>query len=433
MGIVKRNSLWIREQMSKFDTFIGIFVDVDGFWSYMKWIPPFTACRALNDTAKVATPSNTVGDWFHPEQIQSGWVENTDYEVFGKRLKLTSGTLTVGRHYRIETYVSDDDFTNVGAPQNVAGQCFIATGTTPTHWAHSSVLRENEMGGYWVDMYLCSSNDASMVSAGTVCDGGENKHCYVSQPLKVPRISQTIAHFRQYLKSRFDYGGFLHLGQDATYQGWANKGGLITDAHWNELWIWTRINRWLLRGNTNGYYASNHIPQWHADANDIGLKDPTLDAAYGSSLVGGGSKLWEIPVADFCGNRWEFADGLRLKDNGIYTALKTINPFTNPADGYNHAAFINTGLTVDGVTSGQSIASLRTEASLKGHGIPASTVAAGQGGFDGQGFWYVATDERISLRGGDCGDGARCPGALDLSDAPSNYSWVIGARAVLVP
>ncbi|HBE44283.1 MAG TPA: hypothetical protein DDW17_02210 [Deltaproteobacteria bacterium] len=434
MAIVKRNSLWIREQMSKFDTFIGIFVDVDGFYSYMKWIPPFTACRALTDNAKVATPSGTVGDFFHPEQIQTGWTENTDYEVLGKRLRLTSGALTVGRHYRIEELKADDDFTNVGAPQNASGQCFIATGDTPTHWEHSSVLWENEMGGYWVDMYLCSSSNATMIAAGDVCNGSDTgRKCYISQPLKVPRVAQTIAHFRQYLKSRFDKGGFLHLGQGAAYEGWAGKGGLMTDAHWNELWLWTRINRWLLRGNTNGYNASNHIPQWHLDPNDIGLKDPTLDAAWGGSLAGGGSKLWEIPVSDFCGNRWEFADGLRLNANGIYTALKTVNPFTDPTDGYGHASFVDTGLTVDGVTSGQSVASLRTENLLKKHGIPASTVPSGQGGFDGQGFWYVATDERISLRGGNCDSGARCPGALALINAPSDYAWYIGARAVLVP
>lgn len=433
MATVKRNSLWIREQMSKFDTFIGIYVDVDGFYSYMKWIPPFTACRALTATAAVATPSGTVGDFFHPEQIQSGWTEDTDYEVLGKRLRLTSGTLVVGRHYRIETYNADDDFTNVGAPRNASGQCFIATGTTPTKWTNSSVLWENEMGGFWVDMYLCSSNDATMVSAGTVCDGNAGKKCYISQPLKVPRAGQTIAHYRQYLKSRFDNGGFLHLGQGAAYNGWAGKGGLITDAHWFELWIWTRINRWLLRGNTYGYTAANHIPQWHLDPNDIGLKDPTQNASYGASLTGGGSKLWEIPISDFYGNRWEFTDGLRLKDNGIYTALKTINPFSNAADGYTYASFINTQKTVDGVTSGQSINSYRTENLLKKHGIPASTVTAGQGGFDGQGFWYVATDERISLRGGACGNGAQCAGALDLVIAPSSCYWTIGARAVLVP
>jgi hypothetical protein len=433
MTIVKRNSLWIREQMSKFDTFIGIFVNADGFYSYMKWIPPFTACIALTDAAKVATPSGTIGDYFHPEQIQSGWVEDTDYEVLGKRLRLTSGSLVVGKHYRIETYVSDDDFTNVGCPQNVSGQCFIATGTTPAHWAHSSVLQENELGGYWVDMYLCSSNDASMTSAGTVCDGGTGKKSYVSQPLKVPRVSQIIAHFRQYLASRFDASGyFLHEGS-GTAGKYNGKGGLITDAHKNELWIWTRINKWLLRGNTYGYVSINHIPQWHADPNDIGLKDPTLDPSYGASLPGGGSKLWEIPISDFCGNRWKFADGLRLYNGVIYTSLKTINPFTNYADGYSHASFINTGLSLSGIISGQSVASLRIETILKRHGIPASTIAAGSGGFDGQGFWYSATDERIALRGGYCSNGAQCPGALRLSAPPSDYFWYFGARAVLVP
>lgn len=433
MAVVKRNSLWIREQMSKFDTFIGIYVDVDGFYSYMKWIPPFTACRALTATAAVATPSGTVGDFFHPEQIQSGWTENTDYEVFGKRLRLTSGTLTVGRHYRIETYLGDDNFTNVGAPRNASGQCFIATGTTPAKWTNSSVLWENEMGGYWVDMYLCSSNDASMVSAGTVCDGNAGKKCYISQPLKVPRVNQTIAHFRQYLKSRFDKGGFLHLGQGAAYEGWAGKGGLMTDAHWFELWIWTRTNRWLLRGNTYGYTAANHIPQWHLDPNDIGLKDPTQNASYGASLTGGGSKLWEIPISDFCGNRWEFAEGLRLYNGVIYTAGKTIKPWSNPSDGYDNANFTNTNLTISGVTSGQSVASYRIESAIKLHGIAASTTTAGSGGFDGQGWWHDLSGERIALRGGPCYYGAQCPGALILDLAPSSYSWFFGARAVLVP
>jgi len=53
---------------------------------------------------------------------------------------LTSGSLEVGAVYTITTYVSNDDFTNVGAGSNAAGVRFTATGTTPTHWAHSSVL-----------------------------------------------------------------------------------------------------------------------------------------------------------------------------------------------------------------------------------------------------------------------------------------------------
>src|SRR4030065_1587791 len=155
----------------------------------MKWIPPFRACRALTSTAAVATPSDTIGDWFHPADIQSGWVLNTDYEVL-------------------------------------------------------------TMGNYWVDMYLCSSSDATRTSMGTVGSGGTA--AYISQPLVSPRVGQTIAHYKQYLSQRVDFGGFARSAGSA----WAGKGGLITDQHWFELWIWTRINRWLLHGNTNGYNTS---------------------------------------------------------------------------------------------------------------------------------------------------------------------------------
>jgi len=366
----KRTSLWILEKLITFNTRLDIYVDGDGNESVMKWIPPFRACRALTSTAAVATPSGTTYDWFHPEQIQSGWTENTDYEIVS-------------------------------------------------------------MGGYWVDMYLCSSPLASVSSYGQICNGtGTNRKYYVSQPGVAPMVSQPIAHFRQYLKARFNYGGFA--GAPAGSQ-WAGKGGLITDAHWFELWIWTRINRWLLRGNTNGFNASNHIPQWHLDPNDIGVLDGYQPANYGASVTGGGSPLWEIPISDFCGNRWEFTDGLRLYNGGIYTAGKTVNPFTDPTDGYGHSSFTNTGLSISGVTSRQSIANYRTESAIKLHGIPASTTTAGQGGFDGEGFWYTATDERVALRGGDCSYGALCPGALNLLYAPSHYDWIIGARAVLVP
>jgi hypothetical protein len=366
----KRTSLWILEKLMQFDTRLDVYVDCDGNESIMKWIPPFRACRALTSTAAVATPSGTVGDWFHPEDIQAGWVLNTDYEIIS-------------------------------------------------------------MGGFWVDMYLCSSPLATSASIGAVCNGTDvNKKAYVSQPGVAPMVNQTIAHFRQYLKSRFSYGGFAG-GIAGT--GWAGKGGLITDAHWFELWVWSRINRWLLRGNTNGGTAANHIPQWHLDPNDIGILDAYQSASYGASVTGGGGKFWDIPISDFCGNRWEFTDGLRLYLGKIYTAGKTLNPFTNPADGYDHASFIDTGLSISDCTSSQSVASYRAEAALKLHGIPASTVTAGMGGFDGQGFWYDATLERIAVRGGFCGSGARCPGALSLYIVPSDSYYYFGARAVLVP
>jgi len=367
----KRKSLWILEKIMQFDTRLDVYVDCDGNESVMKWIPPFRACRALTSTAAVATPSGTTNDWFHPDDIQAGWVLNTDYEIIS-------------------------------------------------------------MGGYWVDMYLCSSPTATSSAIGATCNGTDvNKKAYVSQPGVAPMVSQTIEHFRTYLKSRFAFGGFAGA---AAGTGWAGKGGLMTDAHWFELWIWTRINRWLLRGNTNGYNdASNHIPQWHLDANDIGILDAYQSASYGASVTGGGGKFWDIPISDFCGNRLEFTDGLRLNGGAIYTAGKTVNPWTAASDGYGHTSFTATGLSITGCTSGQSAATYRSESALKLHGIPASTVTAGTGGFDGQGFWFDLTSERIALRGGLCSYGAQAPGALSLNYAPSYYAWNVGARAVLVP
>lgn len=50
------------------------------------------------------------------------------------------GPLVVNQIYEITDYVSDDNFTNVGASSNATGVIFTATGTTPTHWAHFSTL-----------------------------------------------------------------------------------------------------------------------------------------------------------------------------------------------------------------------------------------------------------------------------------------------------
>jgi hypothetical protein len=55
---------------------------------------------------------------------------------------LTSGLLTRGKRYRIDTYNASDDFTNVGAASNGTGIEFVATGTTPTTWTASSSLRQ---------------------------------------------------------------------------------------------------------------------------------------------------------------------------------------------------------------------------------------------------------------------------------------------------
>ena len=62
-------------------------------------------------------------------------------DLFDSVTDQTSGSLVVGREYEITEYQTGDDFTNVGASENAAGERFIATGTTPTVWTNSSSLQ----------------------------------------------------------------------------------------------------------------------------------------------------------------------------------------------------------------------------------------------------------------------------------------------------
>lgn len=76
-----------------------------------------------------------------------------------QNLQQTSGLLIVGRRYVISNFVTSDDFTNVGALSNATGVVFVATGTTPTNWAHGSTLTPVGAGNV-----TCSQNsDGSFV------------------------------------------------------------------------------------------------------------------------------------------------------------------------------------------------------------------------------------------------------------------------------
>lgn len=62
------------------------------------------------------------------------------YKYIGAdQTEYTSGTVTIGKRYRIKTFVAGDDFTNIGGT-NVTGNEFTATGATPTTWTNSSIL-----------------------------------------------------------------------------------------------------------------------------------------------------------------------------------------------------------------------------------------------------------------------------------------------------
>ena len=77
----------------------------------------------------------------------------------------TSGTLTVGMRYRINTYNASDNFLNVGASSNASGVEFTAIGTTPTTWTASSILQQIPLYNYDKIVALEVINSTSQLQA----------------------------------------------------------------------------------------------------------------------------------------------------------------------------------------------------------------------------------------------------------------------------
>jgi hypothetical protein len=75
----------------------------------------------------------------------------------------TSGFFIVGRKYRITTYVSGDDFTNVGAASNDNGVVFTAIGTTPTTWTNGSTIDTAEL----IDAGATTGPNSQIVAVST--------------------------------------------------------------------------------------------------------------------------------------------------------------------------------------------------------------------------------------------------------------------------
>lgn len=85
----------------------------------------------------------------------------------------TSGALTIGYWYKITSFVSGDDFTNLGAGSNATGQYFKSTGTTPTTWTHATELQRCSSTGVlfglkWTVKEAGKFDDAPLVLAAGV-------------------------------------------------------------------------------------------------------------------------------------------------------------------------------------------------------------------------------------------------------------------------
>ena len=95
----------------------------------------------VTDTKSTVTESEFIGGKQIINVSFSIWKDAGTADLLLNRTTsvLTGPSLVTGTAYRLTDWVTDDDFTNVGAGSNADGVEFIATGTTPTHFEHSTV------------------------------------------------------------------------------------------------------------------------------------------------------------------------------------------------------------------------------------------------------------------------------------------------------
>jgi hypothetical protein len=150
-----------------------VITDTDALWAESVTSAYLTVGMGLNDASRVATGvidnillynralSTGVASDISALVASGGVPAQADRG--GSQVAQTSGTLTIGKRYRINTFVTGDSFTNVGAASNASGVEFIATGTTPTTWTNSSSLVKAGVIAY----YPCNELTGSTIYDAT--------------------------------------------------------------------------------------------------------------------------------------------------------------------------------------------------------------------------------------------------------------------------
>ena len=133
----------------------------------------FMVSNSTNTTYSGSAALKAMQQWYTMQDISDSIVAPTaPYKVFtalltqsgtGNPDAINNDSLVVGTTYEIlNTDGNTVDFTNVGAPNNLAGTSFIATGTTPTSWGQTNngllgfntgapvaTVLENTIGNIW--------------------------------------------------------------------------------------------------------------------------------------------------------------------------------------------------------------------------------------------------------------------------------------------
>jgi hypothetical protein len=131
----------------------------------------------------------------------------------------TSGALVSGKFYRITSFVSGDDFSNVGAPANRCwgnkghtGSVFEATGTTPTVWTHASKVTElkvAELRAYSLEVFAQASEQIA-ITAGSFEGGQGSGQIVFEKSILGIAIEELLAEFDpDYVPDRPRASGFV--------------------------------------------------------------------------------------------------------------------------------------------------------------------------------------------------------------------------------
>lgn len=138
-----------------------------------------TGGSGANHKVRITAPLSIDGSFtLNLASIETGFIgynsSAADFVTALEALQQTSGTVVSGQRYKIITFATGDDFTNIGAASNADGVVFDATGTTPTTWTNGSVLSPvgsgnvsviKESDSQWVVMFI---GDMADVDMGTI-------------------------------------------------------------------------------------------------------------------------------------------------------------------------------------------------------------------------------------------------------------------------
>lgn len=149
-------------------------------WVVAKFFDQTTASYpdVFDNTSFVFYDGVALGEWWEGYLITSASflsrmkdimaaISGFHVESYVASTTATSGLLTIGKTYKITSYVAGDDFTNVGAASNTTGVVFTATGTTPTTWTNASTLVSEGSFNVYSDYGLAFSVIASVVDGTT--------------------------------------------------------------------------------------------------------------------------------------------------------------------------------------------------------------------------------------------------------------------------